>query len=161
MCLTMCTRVYIHAYIYLYIHIYTHICVYMYICTHTHTHIYSHSLEFRFRSKPTAWWVGCLRDLMGSFVPLVTPLGLGLLPLPPTLQSSWILRCSNCLSALHVLQLQFPTAEACLTECTRAPGPSQLQLTWARPTPGSPSTAHHLHHLHSHCPCPVWFSFET
>lgn len=41
-------------------------CVYVH---YTHTYIYIHSLEFRFRSKSIAWWVGCIRSPMGMVKP--------------------------------------------------------------------------------------------
>lgn len=83
MCLTMCTIMCV------YVHIYMPVCVYVYM--HTHTHKYIHFLEFRFRQIHCL--VGWLSKRPNEFIELIgTSLGLGLLPLPQTLQSPWILR---------------------------------------------------------------------
>lgn len=116
---------------------YTCTCVCVYIYMHTHSHI--SSLTGVQVQEQIHCLVGWLSKRPPGFIDLVTRLGLGLLPLPQTLQ----------LHGLSDVRIVFcppraaasvPAAEACLTERTGARWPSRLPLSWASLAPGLPSS---------------------
>ena len=121
---------------------------------HTHTHTHTHTYTYSFSGVQVQEQIHCLvgwsSERPNGLISLIgNPTGPGFAAIASDTPVSRILRCYSCLSALHVLQLQFPGAEACLTECTRAHSPPSSSC----PGPDPPQALSLQHIMLNHLCC--------